>query len=86
MRNDDFDLDVTADRADDDHVVDTLDAESLARVIAALPGDLRAPLTAVLLEGRTYSDVSQDLGVRQAELVRAVHRGRALIARRVRAE
>jgi DNA-directed RNA polymerase specialized sigma24 family protein len=46
-----------------------------------LPHDLRAVATGVLGQGRTYSDVSQELGIRQPELVRAVHRSRALIAR-----
>jgi len=35
----------------------------------------------VLLQGRTYSDVSQELGIRQPELVRALQRARAIIAR-----
>ena len=39
----------------------------------------------ILLEKRSYSDVSQELGIRQPELVRAVQRGRAIIARRLAA-
>ena len=37
----------------------------------------------MLVQGRTYSDVSQELGIRQPELVRAIHRARAIIVRRL---
>jgi DNA-directed RNA polymerase specialized sigma24 family protein len=86
MRNDDFDLDVTTGVSADDDLVAALDVAVLATAISELPSDLREPMTAVLIDGRTYSDVSQELGIRQAELVRALQRGRRLIARRVRAE
>jgi DNA-directed RNA polymerase specialized sigma24 family protein len=76
-----FDLDVTPEHPVDDAVVDSLDYDELVGAISRLPLDLRAPMGAIVLEKRTYSDVSQELGIRQAELVRAVQRGRALIAR-----
>lgn len=82
MRDDDFDLDVIA-HADARHeqAVAALDRSALERSVAALPHDLVAAATGVLLQGRTYSDVSQELGIRQPELVRALQRARAIIAR-----
>lgn len=82
MRADDFDLDVV-DPADARHeqLVAALDRAHLEASIALLPHDLQAAATGVLLQGRTYSDVSQELGIRQPELVRAVHRARAIIVR-----
>lgn len=84
MRADDFDLDVV-DEADARHAatVAALDRAELEAGIARLPHDLQPAATGVLLQGRTYSDVSQELGIRQPELVRAVHRSRAIIARRL---
>ncbi len=78
-----FDLDITPDHPVDDSVVDGLSYDELVGAISQLPPELRAPMGAVLLEKRSYSDVSQELGIRQAELARAVQRGRALIARRL---
>ncbi len=82
MRDDDFDLDVT-EHADARHeqLVAALDRSALKASIAALPHDLQAAATGVLVHGRTYSDVSQELGIRQQELVRALQRARAMIAR-----
>jgi DNA-directed RNA polymerase specialized sigma24 family protein len=82
MRDDDFDLDVI-EHADAHHeqFVAALDRSALERSVAALPHDLVAAATGVLLQGRTYSDVSQELGIRQPELVRALQRARAIIAR-----
>ena len=39
-------------------------------------------MTGILVDGRTYSDVSQELGIRQPELVRIIQRGKAIILRR----
>ena len=83
MRADDFDLDVVdPEDARHEQVVAALDRADLEASIARLPHDLQAAATGVLLQGRTYSDVSQELGIRQPELVRALHRSRAIIARR----
>lgn len=82
---DDFDLDVSPEHDIDDSAVDALGYEALVGRISQLPPELRAPLGGILLERRTYSDVSQELGMRQPELVRAVQRGRAIIARRIAA-
>jgi len=83
MRDDDFDLDVTATRPVDDTVIAGLSRDELVQAIVALPAELRMGMGGILLEKRTYSDVSQELGIRQAELVRQVQRGRALITRRL---
>lgn len=82
MRADDFDLDVI-DEADARHeqLVAALDPADLQAAIARLPQDLQAAATGVLLQGRTYSDVSQELGIRQPELVRALRRARGIMAR-----
>ncbi len=82
---DDFDLDVTPEHDIDDSAVDALGYEELVGRISQLPPDLRAPMGGILLEKRSYSDVSQELGIRQPELARAVQRGRAIIARRLAA-
>lgn len=79
----DFDLDLISESPADGAAIDALSYDELVGVIAQLPPGLRAPMGGILLERRTYSDVSQELGVRQAELVRAVQRGRALVARRL---
>ncbi|WP_156376744.1 hypothetical protein [Yonghaparkia sp. Root332] len=84
--SDDFDLDVTPEHDIDDSAVDALGYDELVGRISQLPPELRAPLGGILLEKRSYSDVSQELGIRQQELVRAVQRGRALIARRIAAD
>lgn len=81
MRDDDFDLDVRPEHPVDNRVIDALGPEMLEQAIAALPADLHAGMMGVLLDHRTYSDVSQELGIRQAELVRMIQRGRAIIAR-----
>lgn len=85
MSNDDFDLDVTAEHAIDEDAIGALGRDALVQQIVALPPELRMAMGAILLEKRTYSDVSQELGIRQPELVRAVQRGKALITRRLNA-
>jgi len=83
MSNDTFDLDVTAEHPIDEQAFAAIDRDRLLAEIAALPSDLRAGMTGILVDGRSYSDVSQDLGIRQPELVRVVQRGKAIILRRV---
>ena len=83
MRDDDFDLDVTAALPVNDSAIAALSRDELIQAIAALPAELRMGMGGILLQERTYSDVSQELGIRQAELVRQVQRGRALITRRL---
>ncbi len=84
MRDDDFDLDVVdPEDARLERVVASLTPAELEAAIARLPHDLQAAATGVLVQRRTYSDVSQELGIRQPELVRALRRARGIIARRL---
>ena len=75
-----FDLDVTFEQQVDEALISSLSPEQLSNHIQNLPQDLVAAATGILIEHRTYSDVSQDLGIRQQELVRAVHRAKLLIS------
>ena len=74
-----FDLDVTFEQQADDSLIASLSPENLYKHIQNLPQDLVGAATGILVEKRTYSDVSQELGIRQQELVRAVHRAKLLI-------
>jgi DNA-directed RNA polymerase specialized sigma24 family protein len=74
-----FDLDVTFEEHEPD--LSNLSSEELASAIAELPESLRAVAEGLLLEKRTMSDVSQALGIRQAELVTRLHRAKQLIAK-----
>ena len=72
----DFDLDVTF--GDDDVAPDLsgVSNDSLVAAIANLPHNLADVATLVLVEQRTFSDVSQRLAIRQPELVRRLHRAK----------
>jgi DNA-directed RNA polymerase specialized sigma24 family protein len=76
----DFDIDVTFEERANEKLVASLSPADLAAAIAKLPAEISAAAHAVLVEKRTYSDVSQALGLRQPELVRAVHRAKLLIS------
>jgi DNA-directed RNA polymerase specialized sigma24 family protein len=82
MRDDDYDLDVVdPEDARLEQLVAALNPADLEAAIARLPHDLQAAATGVLVQHRTYSDVSQELGIRQPELVRALRRARGIMAR-----
>jgi DNA-directed RNA polymerase specialized sigma24 family protein len=74
----DFDLDVVFDQpaADISHLNDA----QLEDAINALPETLAKAALPVLLNKHTLSQASQDLGMRQAELVRLLHRAKNQIA------
>jgi DNA-directed RNA polymerase specialized sigma24 family protein len=74
-----FDLDVTFDVEPDDKLIARMSKAELEKKVGALPHELSLAAHGVLVQGRTYSDVSQELGIRQPELVRAVHRAKLLI-------
>ena len=74
-----FDLDVTFEQQVDEKLITSLSPEQFSRHIQDLPADLIAAATGILIEHKTYSDVSQALGIRQQELVRAVHRAKLII-------
>jgi len=73
-----FDLDVTF----DDQVPDLshLSESELLQAVERLPEALRGVAMGLLVEKRTMSDVSQELAIRQAELVTRLHRARQIIA------
>ena len=77
MKNE-FDLDVTFDEAAPD--LSQLTEQQLTEAIAGLPVALQGVATGILVEGRTMSDVSQALSIRQAELVTRLHRAKIAIA------
>jgi DNA-directed RNA polymerase specialized sigma24 family protein len=76
-----FDLDVTFEEQADEELIASISLEKLYEHIQNLPEDLVDSATGILIEHRTYSDVSQKLGIRQQELVRAVHRAKLLIGK-----
>jgi DNA-directed RNA polymerase specialized sigma24 family protein len=73
-----FDLDVTFEENDPD--LSHLSAEQLQAAVNALPESLLLVAQGLLIEKRSMSHVSQDLGIRQAELVSRLHRAKRLIA------
>ena len=75
----DFDLDVTFDDISAEPDLSNLDSAALAGLIAQLPDALQGVATGLLVEKRTMSDVSQDLGIRQTELVTRLHRAKLAI-------
>ncbi len=78
MANHEFDLDVNfSEKAPD---LSGLSVAELSSRIANLAAPLQAVARGVLLEKRTMSDVSQELGIRQSELVTRLHRAKFAIA------
>lgn len=75
----DFDLDVTFDDVDAELDLSAIDRDDLAAAVVKLPEALRVVATALLLDNRTMSDVSQSLGIRQSELVTRLHRAHRAI-------
>lgn len=73
-----FDLDVTFEESEPD--LSHLSPKELESAVSALPEALKRVAQGLLIEKRTMSDVSQDLGIRQAELVTRLHRAKQLIA------
>lgn len=74
----DFDLDVSFEGDQPD--LSSVPADQLAAAVEQLPDALRAVARGLLVEKRTMSDVSQDLGIRQGELVTRLHRATLLIS------
>jgi len=73
-----FDLDVSFDEGEPD--LSKLTTEQLKVAVEALPEAIRSVARGVLIEKRTMSDISQDLSIRQAELVTRLHRAKQVIA------
>lgn len=72
-----FDLDINFD--DETPDLSKLPAAQLKAAIEQLPDALRDVAMGILYEKRTMSDVSQDLGIRQGELVTRLHRAQLAI-------
>ena len=73
-----FDLDVSFDEGEPD--LSKLTPEQLKVAVEVLPEAIRSVARGVLIEKRTMSDVSQELGIRQAELVTRLQRAKQVIA------
>ena len=73
-----FDLDVTFEEETPD--LSHLSADEIRAAIAKLPDSIRGVAQGLIVEKRTMSDVSQALGIRQAELVSRLHRAKLMIA------
>jgi DNA-directed RNA polymerase specialized sigma24 family protein len=74
----DFDLDVSFEGDQPD--LSSVPAEQIAAAVEQLPEALQAVASGLLIDKRTMSDVSQDLGLRQSELVARLHRATLLIS------
>jgi DNA-directed RNA polymerase specialized sigma24 family protein len=73
-----FDLDVTFDDREPD--LSHLSESGLLQAVERLPEALRGVAMGLLVEKRTMSDVSQELAIRQAELVTRLRRAKQIIA------
>jgi DNA-directed RNA polymerase specialized sigma24 family protein len=73
-----FDLDVSFDEGEPD--LSKLTPEQLKVAVEVLPEAIRSVARGVLIEKRTMSDISQELGIRQAELVTRLQRAKQVIA------
>jgi DNA-directed RNA polymerase specialized sigma24 family protein len=69
-----YDLDVTFEEQEPD--ISHFTEAELKEKIANLPDALRPVAHGLLIEKRTMSDVSQELAIRQAELVTRLHRAK----------
>ena len=74
-----FDLDISFDE-DDDAMISKIPAQKLLDAIETRPDSLKDVALGILYQRRTFSDVSQDLGIRQSELVARLHRAQLAIS------
>jgi len=74
-----YDLDVTFDENDVAPDLSKVAQDDLVAAIAQLPKNQADVARLVLVENRTFSDVSQRLAIRQPELVRLLHRAKVQI-------
>ncbi|MFZ9309372.1 MAG: hypothetical protein ACO3XJ_00180 [Candidatus Nanopelagicales bacterium] len=73
-----FDLDISFED-DETPNLNAIPAEDLLKAIESLPAALKDVAMGILYEKRTFSDVSQALGIRQSELVTRLHRAQLAI-------
>ena len=76
----DFDIDVTLEESANESLIGSLSKADIKKKCDSLPHELVEAATAILVDKRTFSDVSQALGIRQPELVRAIHRAKFIIS------
>jgi DNA-directed RNA polymerase specialized sigma24 family protein len=74
-----FDLDISFEGEDETPDLSKIPAAKLKAVIEQLPEGLREVAMGILYEKRTFSEVSQALGIRQGELVTRLHRAQLAI-------
>ena len=75
-----FDLDISFDDESEPVDLSKIPAKKLLVAIEDLPTPLKDVAMGILYERRTFSDVSQKLGIRQSELVTRLHRAHLFIA------
>ena len=75
-----FDLDISFDDELEPADLSKIPAKKLLAAIEVLPTPLKDVAMGILYERRTFSDVSQKLGIRQSELVTRLHRAHLFIA------
>jgi DNA-directed RNA polymerase specialized sigma24 family protein len=75
-----FDLDVSFGDEGEEVDLSKIQAKDLLAAIETLPEPLREVAMGILYQKRTFSDVSQDLGIRQSELVTRLHRAQLAIS------
>lgn len=75
-----FDLDISFDDESEPVDLSKIPAKKLLAAIEDLPTSLKEVAMGILYERRTFSDVSQKLGIRQSELVTRLHRAHLFIA------
>ena len=74
-----FDLDISFEE-DGDADLSKIPAKQLLYAIETLPESLKDVAMGIFYQKRTFSDVSQDLGIRQSELVTRLHRAQLAIS------
>ena len=75
-----FDLDISFDDESEPADLSKIPAKKLLAAIEELPTPLKDVAMGILYERRSFSDVSQELGIRQSELVTRLHRAHLSIA------
>ncbi|MEY4366953.1 MAG: hypothetical protein RLZ28_368 [Actinomycetota bacterium] len=81
MNNSFYDLDLAFEGDEPDPA--KLPIEVVRAAIAQMPDSLAVVAKAILIDKRTMSDVSQDLGIRQGELVSRLQRAQLAIGMHV---
>ncbi|MEY3344995.1 MAG: hypothetical protein ACO23J_04040 [Candidatus Nanopelagicaceae bacterium] len=75
-----FDLDISFEEDGEKVDLSKIPAKELLAAIENLPEPLKEVAMGIFYQKRTFSDVSQDLGIRQSELVTRLHRAQLAIS------